>query len=226
MLHSDQASSLAARVKKLTQDDHRSAETASFITELMGRKLSTREYAMLVSQYHYIYQALDAAVEQFRDNATAPSVVRLFDPKLDRRTAIVKTLQTLLPECGLPLELTELSSTAAYAQRIRDVAEDPARLAAHHYLRYLGDLSGGLAIARLMQRHYRVHDHQLNMYTFKSISKPKLYKDAYRDKLNSLGFTPEQQDDFIDEAALGFQCNKAMFEELGSYCESLTPIAV
>ena len=226
MPHSNQASSLAARVKELTQEDHRSAESASFITELMNGNLSTREYAMLVSQYHFIYQALDAAVEHFRDSSPLRQVVQLFDPKLDRRTAILEDLQTLLPESGLHPDPVELKSTATYAQRIRNVAGDPARLAAHHYLRYLGDLSGGLAIARLMQRHYRVHDHQLNMYTFKTISKPKLYKDAYREKLNSLDFTIEQQDAFVDEAACGFRYNKAIFEELGTFCKSLTPVAV
>ena len=226
MPHSDQASSLAIRVKELTQEDHRSAESASFITQLMSGELSTREYAMLVSQYHFIYQALDQAVEDFRDNASRPHLVQLFDPKLDRRTAIVEDLQTLLPESGLRPDPIELPATATYSQRIRDIANDPARLAAHHYLRYLGDLSGGLAIARLMQRHYRVQEHQLNMYTFTSISKPKLYKDAYREKLDNLEFTTEQQDDFVDEAALGFRYNKAIFDELGSFCESVTPLAV
>ncbi|MDN6490366.1 MAG: biliverdin-producing heme oxygenase, partial [Yaniella sp.] len=96
----------------------------------------------------------------------------------------------------------------------------------HHYLRYLGDLSGGLAIARLMQRHYQVPDHQLNMYTFESIEKPKLYKDAYRDQLNRLGLTVEQEETFIEEAGFGFGYNKRIFEELGDYADSLTPMTV
>ncbi|MGO1182407.1 MAG: heme oxygenase (biliverdin-producing) [Micrococcaceae bacterium] len=218
--------SLSVRVRTMTAEDHKSAETASFITELMSGKRSVRDYALLVSQYFYIYNALDEASEQLRGTTGVPGVAELLDPRLDRRAAIRADLDSLLPAVGLDLAPVELSSTADYAERLREVANDPARLAAHHYLRYLGDLSGGLAIARLVQRHYEVSDDQLNMYTFASIDKPKLYKDAYRDQLDALGFTPEQQDDFIAEANRGFAYNKSVFVELGSYSDSLAPAGV
>ncbi|MDN6534969.1 MAG: biliverdin-producing heme oxygenase, partial [Yaniella sp.] len=150
----------------------------------------------------------------------------LLDPKLDRRSAIQRDLATLLPETGLSCALVPMKATVEYVERIHQVANDPARLTAHHYLRYLGDLSGGLAIARLMQRHYQVPEHQLNMYTFESIEKPKLYKDAYRDQLNRLGLTVEQEETFIEEAGFGFGYNKRIFEELGDYADSLTPMKV
>lgn len=226
MPHSENSDSLATRVRQLTAEDHKSAETASFVTELMGGKRSIRDYALLVSQYHFIYQALDSAAETLRAETALPGVRQLLDPHLDRRSAIERDLATLLPDTGLSENLIELNATVAYVERIHEVAHDPARLTAHHYLRYLGDLSGGLAIARLMQRHYQVPDQQLNMYTFESIQKPKLYKDAYRDQLNSLGLTVNQEDAFIEEAGFGFGYNKAIFEELGDYADSLTPMAV
>lgn len=226
MREPEDPNSLAARVRQLTAEDHKSAETASFITELMGGKRCTRDYALLVCQYHYIYQALDTASEQLRTKTDNPAMTKLLDPKLDRRHAIEQDLNSLLPAVGLSTSPVLLNSTADYARRISDVANDPARLAAHHYLRYLGDLSGGLAIARLMQRHYDVPDSQLNMYTFEFIEKPKLYKDAYRDQLNKLGLTPQQEDDFIQEAGNGFSYNKAIFTELGRYADSLTPVAI
>lgn len=217
---------LSVRVRTMTAEDHKSAETASFITELMGGKRTLRDYALLVSQYFYIYDALDKASEQLRATTEVPGVAELLDPRLDRRAALRADLASLLPAAGLGPEPVELSSTADYAQRISEVANDPARLAAHHYLRYLGDLSGGLAIARLVQRHYQVSDEQLNMYTFASIEKPKLYKDAYRDQLDALGFSAVQQDEFIAEANRGFAYNKAVFVELGSYSDSLAPAGV
>lgn len=217
---------LSVRVRTMTAEDHQSAETVSFITQLMSGKRSVRDYALLVSQYFYIYNALDDAADQLRATTEVPGVAELLDPRLDRRAAIRADLDALLPAAGLSREPVELSSTAEYAQRLREVANDPARLTAHHYLRYLGDLSGGLAIARLVQRHYEVSDDQLNMYTFASIEKPKLYKDAYRDQLDALGLTPAQQDEFIAEANRGFTYNKAVFEELGTYSDSLAPAGV
>lgn len=226
MPRSEDSDSLASRVRRLTAEDHRSAETASFITELMGGKRSVRDYALLVSQYHFMYEALDSAAELLRAATVLPGVTKLLDPKLDRRSAIQRDLATLLPESGLSCALVPMNATVDYVERIHDVATDPARLTAHHYLRYLGDLSGGLAIARLMQRHYQVPDHQLHMYTFESIKKPKLYKDAYRAQLNELGLTVEQEEAFIEEAGFGFDYNKRIFEELGHYADSLTPMAV
>lgn len=218
--------SLATRVRQLTAADHKSAETASFITELMGGNRSTHDYALLVSQYHFIYQALDSSAEQLRSATELPGVARLLDPNLDRREAITRDLTALLPAAGLSSTPVQLASTRTYAERIFEVAQDPARLTAHHYLRYLGDLSGGLAIARLMKRHYQLPDAQLNMYTFDSIDKPKLYKDAYRQQLDDLGLTAAQEEMFIDEAGIGFNYNKAIFEELGTYSDSSTPVAV
>ena len=226
MQRSRNSDSLATRVRQLTADDHKSAETASFITDLMGGKRSTRDYALLVSQYHFIYEALDQAAERLRAATCLAGVAQLLDPKLDRREAIRDDLSTLLPETGLSSEPVQLNATAKYVERIREVSNNPARFTAHHYLRYLGDLSGGLAISRLMQRHYQVPDHQLNMYTFESIPKPKLYKDAYRDQLNDLGLTPTQEDAFIEEAGLGFGFNKAIFEELGDYSDSPMQMAM
>lgn len=218
--------SLSVRVRTMTAEDHKSAETASFITELMSGKRSVRDYALLVSQYFSIYNALDEASDQLRATTEVPGVAELLDPRLDRRAAIRADLDSLLPAVGLGSEPVELASTADYAQRLREVAHDPARLTAHHYLRYLGDLSGGLAIARLVQRHYEVSDDQLNMYTFAAIEKPKLYKDAYRDQLDALGLTHEQHDEFIAEANRGFAYNKAVFEELGAYSDSLASAGV
>jgi len=38
--------------------------------------------------------------------------------------------------------------------------------------------------------------------------------------------TVNQEDAFIEEAGFGFAYNKAIFEELGDYADSLTPMAV
>src|SRR5699024_9372806 len=131
----------------------------------MRGKRCTRDYALLVSQYFFIYNALDQAAEQLRATTNLPGVAKLLDPKLDRRMAIRADLESLLPEVGLDSVPVQLPATKTYVARINEVATDPARLTAHHYLRYLGDLSGGLAIARLVQRHYGIGAHQLNMYT-------------------------------------------------------------
>ena len=121
--------------------------------------------------------------------------------------------------------LVELPATRAYVRRIAEVEGDHARLAAHHYLRYLGDLSGGLAIARMVARHYGLAPEQLSMYRFDGIDKPTVYKDGYRLRLDGLGFTPEQERAYIEEVGRGFQHSKAVFRELDERSRGLVGTA-
>lgn len=207
------APTLSARVRELTRADHQEAETATFISDLMGGRRSGTDYALLLSQYEHIYHQLEDSVALARVTSPAP-VADLFDPALERAPFIRRDLAALLPATGLDEAPAELPATRAYVLRIAAVEHDHARLAAHHYLRYLGDLSGGQAIGRMVSRHYGLTEEHLSMYRFAGIEKPKVYKDGYRLKLDSLELTPEQEEAFIEEAGLGFQHNKAVFQEL------------
>ena len=84
--------------------------------------------------------------------------------------------------------MTPLPATAEYIARLNDIeaTKDVARLLAHHYVRYLGDLSGGQVIGRMMQRHYGVSDECVTFYRFAEIPKTKPYKDNYRAALDVL----------------------------------------
>jgi hypothetical protein len=58
---------------------------------------------------------------------------------------------------------------------------------AHHYTRYLGDLSGGQAIGRIIGREFGLDGGVgTAFYSFSEVPKPKLYKDAYRARLDAL----------------------------------------
>ncbi|MFC3184480.1 biliverdin-producing heme oxygenase [Pseudoglutamicibacter albus] len=91
----------------------------------------------------------------------------------------------------------------------------PERLIAHHYLRYLGDLSGGQAIGALVARHYNIPSELLTMWKFPTIDKPKIYKDAYRIHLDHFAQQANQAE-IVDEARLGFALNRNLFVELGA----------
>ena len=139
----------------------------------------------------------------------------LLDPQLERLPSIEADLASLVPAVGLDTAPGALPATREYAARIRAAAaEDPARLVAHHYLRYLGDLSGGLAIGKLVSRHYGIAQEHLSMWNFHGIEKPKVYKDHYRAKLDAYAVDDARADALVDEAASGFVLNRALFAEL------------
>jgi heme oxygenase len=199
---------VAALVRAATADDHRSAESRGFITRLMGGELALEDYTRYLAQYAWVYEAL----EERGHRAGDPEV---FDPALARFAAIESDLAALgaadWRETHPPLP-----ATAAYVAHLRELADDDVRYLAHHYTRYLGDLSGGQAIAALVSRHYGATPEQLSFYDFDLDEGPVRYKRRYREAMNALALEPAEVDVLIDEARASFRLNGAIFEALGA----------
>jgi heme oxygenase len=107
-----------------------------------------------------------------------------------------------------------LPATAAYVGRLSGIdPTDLPRYLAHHYTRYLGDLSGGQAIARLVARHYGAREDQLSFYRFDGIDTVP-FKREYREGLDHLGFDESQVATFLAEASESFRLNSALFADL------------
>src|SRR5690606_9237880 len=103
----------------------------------------------------------------------------LLSPELDRMPALERDMANLEGSDEIPV----LPATRAYADRIVAAAATPEGLLAHHYIRYLGDLSGGQVIGRRMARTYGFEgETATEFYGFPEIDSPKAYKDAYREK--------------------------------------------
>lgn len=208
-----QAPSFAAQLKSATRAEHAAAEHSSFIQNLMEGKLSAEDYVRLLAQYQPLYRALEKACAAWR---CEPSVRQLLDPALERSESIRNDLAGLTEYLGIQMpDLT--TAVMLYTQRIHEVGAmaSPERLIAHHYLRYLGDLSGGQAIGALVARHYNIPSELLTMWKFPTIDKPKIYKDAYRIHLDHFAREANQAE-IVDEARLGFALNRNLFVELGA----------
>ena len=106
------------------------------------------------------------------------------------------------------------TAAAAYHQRVLDSATWGGLFVAHHYTRYLGDLSGGQAIGRILDRAFGLDGAGVAFYDFPAIPKPKPYKDAYRAALDSIAPTAEEQTRIVEEVKVAFGLNQALFEEL------------
>ncbi|WP_421083898.1 heme oxygenase (biliverdin-producing) [Rothia nasimurium] len=199
----------AARLKAETAARHDAAEHSTFMTDLMGGKLSAADYQRLLNQYFYIYEALEEVASTFRA-APNPITEPFTLEGLDRLEAIKADLAAL----GQTEVEPALPATTEYAAAIRATASAPERFLAHHYLRYLGDLSGGQVVAALMARHYGLAPEALSMYRFDTLPKPKVFKDSYRSLLDEAPMTDAQRDALIDEALAGFDYNSRVFAEL------------
>lgn len=197
---------LAARVRERTLHAHRETENRPFIVALMRGELDLAAYTRYLAQLSYVYEALEARPAQ-------PDDPEILDPRLDRGAAIRSDLANL-GVADRDAEHPALASTRAYADRVAGLpATDLPAYLAHHYTRYLGDLSGGQAIAALVARHYSAADEQLSYYRFDGI-RTVPYKRGYRAALDGLGFDDGQSQRFIDETVRAFAYNAALFDEL------------
>lgn len=202
---------LAAYVRSATAVSHQEAEEAQFIQDLMAGRLPVVDYARLVAQHHAIYATIEALIELNTD----PSLEPFFDPALTRLPALEEDLHHLAGS-GWADKLPVLDSTRRYCDLIRaSVQEWPGRLLAHHYVRYLGDLSGGQLIRKRVEDTYRFVDgNGTAFYRFEQIERPGAFKAKYRQDLDDLVWDDEQRQAFVDEASLAFSLHGEVFAQL------------
>jgi len=157
-------------LRAATWRDHEEAETSAYMTALLAGELDRSGYAALVAQHWFIYQVLEEAAAAMADDPVARPF--LF-PELVRLPALEEDLDVLVGD-GWREGIRALPSTAAYCNRMREVCLDsPGALVAHHYTRYLGDLSGGQHIGRVVARVYDLPGPGASFYRFEGIPDPR-----------------------------------------------------
>lgn len=195
-------------LREATARAHEDAERSAFVGDLMGGRLGVAAYTRLVGQLVHVYRALETTGTRLAADPVAGAV-------LDDRLCRVSSLESDLVALGAdPAGEPMLPVTADYVAAIEACDDDAVRYIAHHYTRYLGDLSGGQIIASRMRAHYGVSDDALAFYRFAGIDKLKRYKDAYRDRLDALELDRDALARLTSEAIAAFEYNQRLFTEL------------
>lgn len=203
----------SARLKASTATIHDEVEHTTFMVDLMEGRLDSRAYALLLKQYDVIYTVLERRSRDFADD---PVFAPFHDPDLFRTGRIASDLAAL-DGTGLPV----MPSATAYAAHLTEL-ERPEQVIAHHYTRYLGDLSGGQAIGTLMGRHYGLESGALTMWDFTALGKTKPYKDAYRRLLDEVASTGGDEQIVVDETMEAFRLNGDLLVDLTEATERRT----
>lgn len=199
--------SLSVAMRDGSAAEHREAESSEYVERLVAGELAAEGYVELLLRLRAVYAALESVGQLLRDDAIAGG---FHDPGLDRLDAINADLAFWAPDAPA------LVSPAAdeYVARILASAQWGGLYLAHHYTRYLGDLSGGQVIGRVLSRTFNLDGSGVDFYEFTAIPKPKPYKDEYRRRLDALGLSAADQQRVVDEVKVAFQLNRAIFEEL------------
>jgi heme oxygenase (biliverdin-producing, ferredoxin) len=200
---------LSIAMREGSKVEHEAAENSSFMSELLGGRVSEAGYAAYLLRLRAVYDALESTGRELADD---PHVAAVHDPGLERLAAIDADLDHWAPGADRSVDSPAAS---AYVSRLRESASWGGLFVAHHYTRYLGDLSGGQAIGRILDREFGLGGQGIAFYDFPAIPKPKPYKDAYRARLDALDSSREDKARVVAEVQAAFRLNRGLFAELG-----------
>lgn len=195
----------AARLREATKAVHREAERTGFIADLIRGRATRAGYALFLRNLVPVYAALEARLD---DPADLSALLSGFAaPGLRRLSRLVADLETIhgpdwRDACAL------LPEAEVYADAIEAAARgEGARLAAHAYARYLGDLSGGQILKPLLARTLHLGPTALGFYDFPAFPDLDVAKRAMRNALDTVEPEGDVADGLIEEAIAAFRHN-------------------
>lgn len=205
----DFADTLRASTRAL----HRRAERSGVIAELLTGRVRPEAYLLFAFNLLPIYRTLEAALGEHRLH---PALTGVWRPELERAEALARDVAVLtsrLPTAPLRL----LVPSERYRRRIEAVAADrPEYLLAHAYVRYLGDLSGGQVLARLLARTPGIGAEATSFYAFPGLADLGRAKEDYRRAIARAETQLVDRDGVIEEAREAFRLNIALSEAVAT----------
>ncbi len=207
-----EATSFASELRAATAGSHSAAEQSGFMSALVDGRAGRRGYAGLVAQTYFVYDSLERAADAMRNDEVAGRFV--FD-ELTRLPAIEADLVFLLGT-GWRDEVEPTAATAEYVSRLDEVAAaSPEAFVAHHYTRYMGDLSGGQFIARAVRSAYQLEGNEgTEFFVFDGIPDLVAFKDEYRRRLDQAPWDATQRQSVIDEVLEAYRLNRELLAGL------------
>lgn len=212
MADPSQTESFSERLKAATWNDHQAAEDHGFMRALLDGTLPLAGYTDMVAQHYFAYVALEEVGRQLADD---PAAGRFHYPELERIPALLQDLEHLLG-ADWRKKVSPSPATRTYAARIEQMAGHPEGFVAHHYTRYMGDVSGGQFIRRVAAKTYGLTDSAgVAFYVFDELGSLPKFRAGYRERLDSLALDEAAAARLVAETRLAYQLNTEVFADLG-----------
>jgi heme oxygenase len=204
---------LSTRLKEGTKKSHNAAENTKFVAGFLRGVLNPEEYRKLITDFYYVYETMEQRIQETKDPLA--SVLKQWGAKLYRTAFLQRDLRYYYGPMYRDLMIpSEACNT--YCYRLNEIAEnDPYLLIAHHYTRYIGDLSGGQILKGIAKKALNPPEGEgLHFYDFPMIDDAKAFKTDYRAVLDGLEVNEHQVNTLITEANYAFRLNMYIFDEL------------
>ncbi|WP_030257012.1 heme oxygenase (biliverdin-producing) [Streptomyces violens] len=203
----------SALIRTASSEAHTEVQHTSFMDDMLGGRLGVAAYRRYTEQLWFVYRALEGSAEALAQDPVAGPFIR---PELTRLPELERDLAHL---AGAEWRdaIRPLPATEAYAARIAECAREwPAGYVAHHYTRYLGDLSGGQIVRGTAEKAWgfaRKGD-GVRFYVFEDIGNPAAFKREYRALLDALPVDDLEKQRVVEECRRAYALNVAVLGEL------------
>ena len=206
------SNNLAIKLREGTQQSHAATEKIGFMKCFVKGMVDRSCFAKFLSNLYFVYSELEAALENHKNH---PCISVLYFPELNRKANLEKDLEFYYGS-EWQNKITPLAATQNYISRIREVAEkEPELLIGHAYTRYMGDLSGGQMLQKVVQSTLKLEGYQgTSFYNFEQIPDKKAFKNTYREALDKVPVDEKTADKIVVEANNSFQFNMQIAKEL------------
>lgn len=202
-------------IRTASHEQHTEAESTTFMSDLLGGSLGVDAYARYTEQLWFVYRALEEAAKGLEGSAVSRPVHPGRAVPGSRHRA-----GSGPPPRGRVARrrFRTAPATQAYASRVAECAQDwPGGYVAHHYTRYLGDLSGGQIIRDKAEKNWgfaRKGD-GVRFYVFEGVPNPAAFKRSYRVLLDGVRADELEKLRIVAECKRAFALNTAVFRALG-----------
>ncbi len=206
---------LSVQLREGTHDHHRLAETTPFIRSFFQGNFTLEDYRFFLLQLFHVYNALEDKSFNFSNH---PILRNLLFQELFRAKQLERDLDHFYRNANWR-NISPTKNTADYVERINHLkSHNEFLLVAHTYTRYMGDLSGGQAMMKILTKSYPLEaESGTNFYEFTQISDFVTFKNEYRSRLDALTISQDEANAIVLEAQTAFELNRLMTENLLSH---------
>ncbi|MBR0934181.1 heme oxygenase (biliverdin-producing) [Bradyrhizobium jicamae] len=189
-------------LRERTKELHAQAERSGTVADILHGRATRADYVLMLRNLLPVYRELEQKLSDRSGSSALGGVVRI---ELERATAIVHDLDHLFADWP---NLAVLPAAQEYVAAIQAASDgDGTRLIAHAYARYLGDLSGGQILKRLLERSLGLSPAALSFFDFPTIVDIPAFKAEYRAAISRAGDEVNDLAAVVEEGARAFELN-------------------
>jgi heme oxygenase len=203
---------LGEALRLQTRPLHVQVERSGVMQALLRGRVDRSTYCALLRNLHAIYGALEDGLDH---HAERPNVACVRIAGLARSEPLAQDLLAL-HGIGWESAYPVLPATGRYVRRLREIdLSAPDLLPAHAYVRYLGDLSGGQVLRRIVAKALALGDPAgTRFYAFGEPDCAPELALRFRAGLDAIDADATAIAELVAEAQWGFALHGDLFEQL------------